>query len=111
MPHVKALIIKRDGGKCIYCGVPASSVDHVIPFAEGGLTIPANGVCCCPPCNRKKWYNLNTWYVVKGLQRLILHGEDISWIMTTRYCSESDITELINSLSEVALSSKVKAKV
>lgn len=46
----------------------------------GGLTIPANGVCCCRSCNSKKGANLSGEYLVAGLKRLIQHGEDISWI-------------------------------
>ena len=29
-------VFARDGGKCVYCGVTATSIDHVIPRSRGG---------------------------------------------------------------------------
>jgi len=76
----RKLIVERDDGKCIYCGKLCNGVDHVIPVSAGGLTISANGVCCCRSCNSKKGANLNSGHLITGLARLIQHGEDISWI-------------------------------
>lgn len=88
MPHIRRLITERDDRKCIYCGTPTNGIDHVIPISEGGLTIPANGVCCCKSCNSKKYNKLDERWIVKGLQRLIQHGEDISWIGSLRHGEE-----------------------
>lgn len=68
----------------------ATGIDHVIPISEGGLTITANGVCCCPPCNYTKHAKLDEKWIVSGLARLIQHGEDVSWIGNLRP-EESDI--------------------
>lgn len=73
-------IIKRDEGKCVYCGKDATGIDHVIPISRGGLTIPANGVCCCLPCNLTKSASLSERWIITGLKRLILHGENIDWV-------------------------------
>ena len=78
-------IVSRDEGRCIYCGKPAKGIDHVIPFSEGGRTSTTNGVCCCLKCNRSKHTSLEEKWIVKGLARLIQHGEDISWVGRIRY--------------------------
>lgn len=40
---------------CAYCGSrDRIEVDHVIPFARGGKTVPENLVAACLPCNRSK---------------------------------------------------------
>ena len=41
-------------GPCVYCGKPATSVDHVIALARGGLEIEANLVPACASCNGSK---------------------------------------------------------
>ncbi len=49
-------IIKRDGGRCQYCGEkkPSMTVDHVIPKIYGGADTWENLVCACQSCNNKK---------------------------------------------------------
>ena len=49
-------IIKRDGGRCQYCGKKGSqmTVDHVIPKNLGGKDSWENLVCACVKCNNKK---------------------------------------------------------
>lgn len=49
-------IIKRDGGRCQYCGtsVGTMTVDHVIPKLRGGDDKWENLVCACDRCNNKK---------------------------------------------------------
>lgn len=51
-------IFKRDGFKCLYCGVtPAQKVlrvDHVRPVAEGGSDSATNLVTACFDCNAGK---------------------------------------------------------
>jgi len=49
-------IIKRDGGRCQYCGRKASqmTVDHVIPKILGGKDTWENLVAACQDCNNKK---------------------------------------------------------
>ena len=85
LPKVRQLILDRDNHKCVYCGNTTSGIDHVIPIYEGGLTIPANGVCCCKSCNSKKGTKLDESWIVKGLQRLIQHGENVNWIANIRH--------------------------
>jgi 5-methylcytosine-specific restriction endonuclease McrA len=49
-------IIKRDGGRCQYCGKKSSqmTVDHVIPKIHGGKDTWENLVAACQDCNNKK---------------------------------------------------------
>lgn len=51
----KALIYKRDGNKCQYCGATKHlTIDHVNPRALGGGDTWSNMVVACYPCNSKK---------------------------------------------------------
>ena len=83
--QTKELILRRDEHHCVYCGVGTNGIDHVIPIAEGGVHSRANGVCCCPTCNYKKGKKLDEQWIIKGLQRLIQHGEDVNWVRGIRY--------------------------
>jgi hypothetical protein len=47
-------ILERDGRTCRYCGEPATSVDHVMPYARGGSDDDGNLVAACYWCNTTK---------------------------------------------------------
>jgi hypothetical protein len=51
-------ILRRDNHTCRYCGASAPTatltVDHVMPQALGGTTVPENLVTACEPCNSGK---------------------------------------------------------
>lgn len=47
-------VMARDGGKCVYCGKIATTLDHVVPKAKGGQHAWDNVVACCQPCNNRK---------------------------------------------------------
>lgn len=51
-------ILRRDGFRCRYCGAtPAEAelrVDHVVPEALGGPSVPSNLATACHPCNSGK---------------------------------------------------------
>jgi len=36
---------------CFYCGLSAVTIDHVIPWSQGGTHHPMNLVACCQGCN------------------------------------------------------------
>lgn len=42
------------GSACVYCGVEANSVDHVIPRSLGGPSTIDNLVPACRECNTRK---------------------------------------------------------
>lgn len=51
-----ASILRRDGHRCQYvgCSRRATTVDHVIPRCQGGLSNWGNLVACCRECNMLK---------------------------------------------------------
>jgi hypothetical protein len=51
----RAMIYKRDGYKCMYCGSTKKlTIDHVIPRSKGGTDDWNNLTCACSHCNTKK---------------------------------------------------------
>ena len=55
--------------KCIYCGKPSESLDHLHPMSKGGISSTSNCVPCCLSCNGKKsdsevlsWYRNQSFY-------------------------------------------------
>ena len=55
--------------KCIYCGKPSESLDHLHPKSKGGKSSTSNCVPCCLLCNGKKsdsevlsWYRKQNFY-------------------------------------------------
>ena len=55
--------------KCIYCGKPSESLDHLHPKSRGGASNTSNCVPCCLTCNGKKsdsevlsWYRKQEFY-------------------------------------------------
>ncbi len=60
-------VLRRDGYRCIYCGVAASdkgdgrtldrgdfTIDHIIPRSRGGKNTWGNTACACYACNQRK---------------------------------------------------------
>lgn len=47
-------VFARDGGRCAYCGAPATSIDHVVPRSRGGPHSWDNVVAACRRCNHLK---------------------------------------------------------
>ncbi len=51
---LRSYVLARDEYRCVYCGVEATAVDHVLPKIQGGLTVERNLVAACKPCNSRK---------------------------------------------------------
>jgi 5-methylcytosine-specific restriction endonuclease McrA len=60
-------VMRRDGYRCIYCGITAGetrgnrtitkeqfTIDHLIPRSRGGQNGWSNTACACPACNGRK---------------------------------------------------------
>jgi 5-methylcytosine-specific restriction endonuclease McrA len=60
-------VYARDGGRCVYCGIPArrpgpgvkrapdlATLDHVHPRSFGGPLPPGNLVLACSACNNER---------------------------------------------------------
>lgn len=50
----KQRIFERDGYRCVYCGRPGTSLDHILPKNMGGETSESNVVVACRRCNKIK---------------------------------------------------------
>ena len=53
-PLSRRAVFARDGGRCVYCGAAASSLDHVVPRSRGGAHTWENVVASCARCNHTK---------------------------------------------------------
>lgn len=54
VPLTRRAVFVRDGGRCVYCGTPATSIDHVVPRSRGGAHEWSNVVSACRRCNHVK---------------------------------------------------------
>lgn len=54
VPLTRKAVFARDGGRCVYCGAPATSLDHVVPKSRGGAHTWENVVSACSRCNHIK---------------------------------------------------------
>lgn len=74
----RARIFEAWGHRCAYCGDPAQSLDHIIPKAKGGATVPNNLAPACLTCNRRKghrevisWWREQPYWTEAGQSRLV----------------------------------------
>jgi 5-methylcytosine-specific restriction endonuclease McrA len=72
-------VFARDSGRCQYCGVPAESIDHVVPRAKGGEHVWENVVAACRPCNTRKRDRLLA-DTTMTLRRRPTAPRELSWI-------------------------------
>jgi 5-methylcytosine-specific restriction endonuclease McrA len=54
VPLTRRAVFARDGGRCVYCSAPATSLDHVVPRSRGGTHTWDNVVSACARCNHVK---------------------------------------------------------
>lgn len=54
VPLSRRAVFTRDGSTCVYCGAPATSIDHVWPRSRGGTHSWDNVVAACRRCNHTK---------------------------------------------------------
>ena len=54
VPLTRKAVFARDGGRCVYCGAAATSLDHVVPRSRGGAHAWENVVSACSRCNHIK---------------------------------------------------------
>lgn len=51
---VRDFVFERDGHRCVYCGQPATELDHIQPESAGGPFRPMNLNSVCRTCNQRK---------------------------------------------------------
>lgn len=66
--RISSDILVRDNHTCIYCGRPATVVDHILSYAQGGTTTHDNGISCCHSCNKLKENDTFGTYLIKGME-------------------------------------------
>jgi 5-methylcytosine-specific restriction endonuclease McrA len=54
VPVSRRGVLRRDDGRCGYCGGSATTIDHVQPRSRGGADSWENLVACCLGCNNIK---------------------------------------------------------
>ncbi|MDE1429430.1 HNH endonuclease [Bacillus licheniformis] len=74
----RKLVFRRYGDSCFYCGDEATTIDHVIPKSQGGISSFSNCVPSCSQCNGAKgsmnveeflfYYDLST--TIPGMSRV-----------------------------------------
>jgi hypothetical protein len=52
--YSKRGVLERDSYLCGYCGNDATTVDHIVPRCDGGISTWLNVVAACQKCNQKK---------------------------------------------------------
>ena len=53
--NIRQFIFKRDGNKCLKCGLcDRFEIDHIMPRSKGGLNMLSNLQTLCKSCNVKK---------------------------------------------------------
>ena len=54
VPVSRRGVLRRDNHRCGYCGVAATTIDHIMPRSRGGKDTWENLVACCLKCNNVK---------------------------------------------------------
>src|SRR5438094_2350544 len=81
----------RAGNRCEYCGVSqagqetAFHVDHVIPIAAGGKTVPGNLALACVSCSLRKAARVTAVDPVLGKTVRLFNPRRDSWRLHFRW--------------------------
>lgn len=54
VPLSNKAILLRDNYRCGYCGLHATTIDHILPKSKGGNHTWENCISACSKCNTKK---------------------------------------------------------
>ncbi|MCL6521841.1 MAG: HNH endonuclease [Firmicutes bacterium] len=52
--RIRRQVLQRDRYRCAWCGAPGNTIDHLLPWSQGGLTTLDNCVCSCQECNGRR---------------------------------------------------------
>jgi hypothetical protein len=53
-PDYRKTALHRDNYTCLWCGEPATTVDHIVPSSKGGPDLPRNLLASCVECNTRR---------------------------------------------------------
>lgn len=61
---LRAFIIDRDNGICVYCKCDPDKlvIDHIFPVSRGGTNEPGNLCVACWQCNSRKAAKVKDWF-------------------------------------------------
>ncbi len=83
--EMRRLVVERANNCCEYCRAQARyssdpfTVDHIIPFVLGGLTVIADLAYCCYDCNQCKGARIFAIDPVTGLTAPLFHPRQQIW--------------------------------
>ncbi|MFD5050416.1 MULTISPECIES: HNH endonuclease [Streptomyces] len=106
-------VLTANDGACVYCGDPSQTMDHVIPFADGGADELTNLVPVCHTCNRSKsGKSVPAWMMAMDLTVRWYGGGtpqgksgfgDSQWSLREMYLSiHQEVLTLLDDLDTVA---------
>jgi 5-methylcytosine-specific restriction endonuclease McrA len=81
-PWTREEVFAQSDGRCVYCGAPATEVDHLVSLAHGGPGMIGHLFAACSRCNDSKnardgeWIDKNApWFWDFWLEEFILPFE------------------------------------
>ena len=70
--------------RCAYCGEELGNrptIDHIVPKAQGGPTVPSNLVACCLACNASKGHQpWREWYRQQSFRSALGEWAILQWL-------------------------------
>jgi 5-methylcytosine-specific restriction endonuclease McrA len=91
-PWTREEVFAQSDGRCVYCGAPATEVDHLVSLAHGGPGMIGHLFAACSRCNDSKnardgeWIDKNApWFWDFWLEEFILPFEDGAEPRRTKY--------------------------
>ncbi|MDT9726613.1 HNH endonuclease [Xylanibacillus composti] len=77
--------LRRDRYTCMWCGEPATTVDHIVPSSKGGSDLPHNLLASCSECNSRRG-NRSAFGYLKENAQTVPNLLQIGWrIVKARY--------------------------
>ena len=74
-------IVEASNGRCVYCGEPGHTIDHIVPHRRGGPNIEDNKVLACRRCNcHRKRCSMDLRWLTMGFQAVLRRGGDLGWL-------------------------------
>jgi len=104
-------VLEANEGNCTYCSRPSQTMDHVIPFARGGLDDLANLVPACISCNQQKsdrtppvwWMSASLPHFYDSRWRATPQGDDKTRSLRNRYLEiHEEVLGILEVLDDVA---------
>jgi hypothetical protein len=78
---LRAVLLKKQKNKCLRCKQvnPNLEIDHIVPYAVGGLTELENLQALCPNCHAQKSRNSSEGDKIRRAKHLKLKRYELCW--------------------------------